>query len=161
MKKILLISVFLFSQSALSQKDTLYLLIEKPFIQGTMKTNYLFGFTINSKDKRFVCDYYKFQIPSYKGWDEKGMDIYLNLEELKEEIDIDTIDYETVQSLQKGQNWWQLHNELSLKKKIYLLEKKIYPDYYYRKKDTVKYYVLPMIYEGTRKNIVPTGGGKI
>jgi hypothetical protein len=132
------------------------LYIKKPFFQGKGIENIITGFTINSKDKRFFCDYYKFSILNFMGWDENGEDIYLTLKELKQEVSIDSISYKTLKSFTENKEWWQIHNELSLKKKILLVEKKVFTDYYYRKKDSIKYYVLPMIYEGTRKNIVPT-----
>ena len=88
------------------------------------------------------------------GWDEKGEDVFLNLEEQREEIKIDTINYETVSTFTKNKEYWEVHNELSLKKKIFLIEKISDKDSITA--GTIKYYILPIRYVGTRKNIVPT-----
>lgn len=140
----------------MSQSDTLFLLIEKPYIQGKIDTNYKFGFIINSDDKRFVCDYYEFLIHSYQGWDEEGNDVYVSLKDLRKKVKIDTLKCETISSLSKEKKWWEIHNYLSLKKKIFLLEKRETVFNSKTNKFDFGYFIMPMVYEGTRKNIVPT-----
>jgi len=156
MKKITLILFLFIGLKAFSQKETLYLFIEKPFFRYSTIENIKTGFIINSQDKRFVCDYYKFGILNYLGWDENGEDIYLNLKELRKEIKIDSIQYKTIKILKKDKEWWQIHNELSLYKKIFLLEKRETKFNVSTGKFDFGYFISPMIYEGTRKNIVPT-----
>ena len=158
MKKISLMIIILFGikQSAIAQKGTLYLLMDKPFFQYPTIENILTGFVIDSKDKRFVCDYYKFYVYNIH-YSEKAKDIiFLPIKDLRKEVKIDTIQYETISTISKGKKWWKLHEELSLKKKIYLLEKlenNINPK---TKITDYKYYVIPLIYEGTAKNTIPT-----
>ncbi len=69
MKKIILIIIiFTITRCAIAQKDTLYLFIDEPFFQYENIENIEIGFVIKSKDKRFVCDYYKFGVINYQGW---------------------------------------------------------------------------------------------
>ncbi len=75
---------------------------------------------------------------------------------LREKISIDSLKFETIESFNKNKEWWEIHNELSLKKKIYLLEKRKTKLNSKTGKFEYAYYIIPMIYEGTRKNIVPT-----
>src|SRR5690606_30767660 len=92
---ILVILLFLiFSKTCIAQKDTLYLLTENPFFIKNQNT-IITGFGIKSIDKRFNLDYYQFQVQNYLGWDEKGNDIYLSLDELRKEVKLDAIKYET------------------------------------------------------------------
>lgn len=157
MKKILVIIICIINSPILfGQNDALYLLIEKPIFghicNGVIET----GFIVNSKDNKFVCDYYQFGINTFNGWNENGEDVFLSLKELRKEIDIDTIKYETISSLSNDIEWWDLHNKLSLKKKIFLLEKRETKFNSSTNKFDFKYFIVPMLYEGTRKNIVPT-----
>ncbi|NQW35547.1 MAG: hypothetical protein HQ471_00945 [Flavobacteriales bacterium] len=161
MKKIIISLIFLsITQITTSQDNSLYLLIEKPFFIKT-HNNISVGFSIKSKDKRFILDYFQFRISNYMGLDENGNDIFLDLKQLRKKVTTDSIKYKTILSLSENKKWWEIHNELSLKKKIFLLEKvKIKDDsgtyslegY----KEITKYYIIPMIYECTRKNTVPT-----
>lgn len=156
MKKISLLIIILFgiTQSVIAQKDTLYLFIEKPFFQYQTIKNIRVGFSIMSNDKRFVCDYYKFGVINYQGWDEKGNDIYLNFNQLRKKININDINYETIKSLTNKKQWWKVHNQLSLYKKIFLVEK--IENKTGSNTSPYNYYIMPLIYEGTRKNIIPT-----
>lgn len=156
MKKISLIIIILFGiiQSAVAQKDTLYLFIEKPFFQYQTIKNIRIGFIVMSKDKRFVCDYYKFGVINYQGWDEEGNDIYLNFNQLRKKININDINYKTIKSLTNKKQWWKVHNQLSLYKKIFLVEK--IENKTGTNTNPYNFYIMPLIYEGTRKNIIPT-----
>lgn len=144
------------TQSTIAQKDTLYLFIDKPFFRYQTIKSIHTGFIVKSEDKRFVCDYYKFGVINYQGWNEKGEDIYLSLKELRKEVNIDTLKYKTIKSLSKNKKWWEIHNQLSLKNKIFLLEKKETNFNSSTGKFNYSYFISPMIYEGTRKNIIPT-----
>ncbi len=143
---LLFIYINVFSQDTTT---TLYLLTNK--IKGVG-----YGFAINSEDKRFMTDYYMFNLKKVKGFSKKNnFDFeYYTLDEIRKEISIDTIKYKTIKEFTENKTPWKIHNELSLKRKIYLIEKrkiksnKPYFEY--------KYYVVPSIYEGTRKNVVPT-----
>lgn len=144
-KRILLISIFFITQNIFSQKDVLYLMIDKPFF-SQQDDEIVTGFIVKSKDKRFICDYFEFKIfNSFYSEDKNDIDYY-KIDELRKSVKIDTIEYETLNSFIENKEFWEIHNELSLKSKIYLIEKK----------DSLKYYLFPMIYEGTRKNIIPT-----
>ena len=156
MRNMVFVFLMLITQAVYSQNDTLYLLMDDPFFRYKNIENIKTGFIINSKDKRFVCDYFMFQIQNFKGWGASGEDIYLDLKELRKEIDINSIDYETIESLQKNKEWYQIHNFLSLKKQIYLIQKKQIKIPSLNNKSVSRYYLIPMIYEGTRKNIIPT-----
>jgi len=52
--------------------------------------------------------------------------------------------------------WWEIHNELSLKNRIFVLERKKGAFNSETKEFNFEYFSLPVEYEGTRKNIVPT-----
>ena len=82
MKKIIISLIFLsITQITTSQDNSLYLLIEKPFFIKT-HNNISVGFSIKSKDKRFILDYFQFRISNYMGLDENGNDIFLDLKQL-------------------------------------------------------------------------------
>ncbi len=154
-KNLISLVLFVLTQIVLSQKnDTVYILIENPSFKNNNCENTLnFGFSIKSKDTRFITDYYQFNLSKAKGFNKNGDFEYYTIEELRKEVMIDSIKYKTLKSLENSGNW-ELHNELSLKKTV-LLEKKTI------KKDSngnhiTKYYIIPMIYEGTRKNVIPT-----
>ncbi len=156
MKKYIILILSLISlQVCFSQADTLYIMIENPFFVKNYNSISV-GFGINSKDKRFNLDYYQFRLTNYKGWDENGNDIFLDINQLRKEINIDTIKYFMKKSFSENKEWWQIHNELSLKKKIFLIEKREGAFNTSTGKYEITYYMLPMIYEGTRKNVVPT-----
>lgn len=144
MKKYLLILLFC-CQPVFSQSDTLYLYVEDPIIQYGCDQQLTFGFSIKSKDDRFITDYYKFSIPNIKSFGKEGNYEYYTIDEIKKETDIKKINYEIISAFIEAKSPWQVHNELSLKSKIYLIEK-----------GDTKYYILPLIYEGTKKNVVQT-----
>ncbi|MCG8235126.1 hypothetical protein [Tenacibaculum finnmarkense] len=156
MKKVNIIIIILFGivQNVIAQKNTLYLFIEKPFFQYQTIKNIRIGFTAISKDKRFVCDYYQFGVFNLHWSEEKKDVINLPINNLREKVKIDTIPYETIKSLTHKKKWWKVHNQLSLYKKIFLVEN-------IENKNGINtsqsnYYIIPLIYEGTRKNIIPT-----
>lgn len=151
MKKLYIIFTLLVYSSlySYSQNDTLYLLTDK--IKGVG-----YGFAVNSKDKRFITDYFIFNLKKVKGFSKKNnFDFeYYTLDEIRKEISLDTIRYKTIKEFTKNKKFWEIHNELSLIKNIFFIEKRKIksnkPDFEY------KYYIIPAIYEGTRKNIIPT-----
>lgn len=127
-------------QPVFSQSDTLYLCVEDPIIQYGCEQQLTFGFSIKSKDDRFMTDYYKFSIPNIKSFGDEGNYEYYTIDEIKEETDIKKINYEIISAFIGAKSPWKVHNELSLKSKIYLIVKK-----------NTKYYILPLKYEGTKK----------
>ncbi|HET8885302.1 MAG TPA: hypothetical protein VFM70_03015 [Salinimicrobium sp.] len=146
MKRLILIALLIFSfQYAVSQNDTIYLMVEDVSIQSRIGQELSWGFLVKSHDDRFICDYYKFQIPNWMGIDEKGEDIFFNADQLKKGIDLDSIHFETISSFILNKKPWEIHNELSLIKEIFIIGRQ-----------NGNYYFLPLIYEGTRKNIIPT-----
>ncbi len=156
MKKLLFTFLVCISQTSFSQNDTLYLIVEKPNFGSSCERNLSFGFAIKSIDKRFSTDYYYFEMQNGKGLTSQGDFEYYDREHFGIEVDIDSIKYESVQKFTEKKDFWQIHNELSLKKKIFLLEKRQGDFNTVTGHYNQRYYILPMIYEGTRKNIVPT-----
>lgn len=154
-KTIIIIGIIFISQITFSQSDTLYLMLDNPNFRKNYNEIFI-GFGIKSNDKQFNLDYFNFKVSNYKGWDKEGNDIYLDISELKQEVAIDTIDYETRLDLSKNKKWWQIHNMLSLKKKIYLVEKRNGKFNLKIKEYNIKYFIIPLVYLGTRKNFVPT-----
>ena len=156
MKSILIILISLMSNFIISQNDTLYLMIDKPKFGVQNYNSINTGFAIKSNDKRFHTDYFNFGVFNFY-WSDSKQDIdYYKLSEMKKEVNIDTISYKTINELKKNKKWWEIHNELSLKRKIFLLEK-INTDFNSSTgKYNFKWYSLPVMYLGTRKNTVPT-----
>lgn len=157
MKKVLVLFTFLLFQSIFSQNDTLYLLIEKPIFSNRYDSGDIgTGFAVKSKDKRFLTDYYYFNIKNLKGIDSLGNTTYYSLKDVRKEVFIDSIDYVSISDLTKDKAFWEVHNDLSLKKKIVLIEKKEGEFNSSTGEYAINYYMFSMTYEGTRKNIVPT-----
>ncbi|MGO2358846.1 hypothetical protein [Mesonia sp.] len=156
MKKLIFFTLIFTTGVIYSQDDTMYLLVENPKFNFGCEKDLAFGFLINSTDERFISDYYYFGMQNAKGFDGKGEIEYYDLKEFSKEVKIDTVRYETISSLTKNKKWWEIHNELSLKKHIFLIDKRNEGINNNTGKYLIKYYVMPMIYEGTRKNIVPT-----
>ena len=153
--KIFLIVSLLLIEICTAQTEKLYLIIDNPFFVENSNLITV-GFGVKSKDKRFNLDYFNFRVLNFKGWNEEGEDIYLDKKQLRKKIDLNSIKYETVQSLTKNKEWWEVHNELSLKKEIYLLEKLQSKFNVESGNFDYEYYILPLQYEWTMKNIVPT-----
>lgn len=151
MKKIFIL--LLLSTFAYSQNDTLYLLIDNPIFNKSEGEKISTGFAIVSKDSRFITDYYKFTILNFLGWDNKGDNIFIELKDLKKEINVDSVNFETILGFSKNKKYWEIHNELSLIKYIYIIEKVSNNSV---SGGSFKYYVFPVIYEGTSKNVIPT-----
>ncbi|UPS92512.1 hypothetical protein [Bizionia sp. M204] len=157
MKFVFLVLFGLYFQSFYSQNDTLNLILENPIYGNRYDSGDIgVGFAIQSKDKRFLTDYYNFNIINLKGIDSLGNVAYYSLKDIRKEISIDSINYISISDLTKDKKFWQVHNELSLKKKIFLIEKRKGKFNSSTGKYEITYYMLPMIYEGTRKNVVPT-----
>lgn len=154
MKTITLILFLISSQINIAQSDTLYIMVEKPIFGSNCYGATGTGFSLVSKDKNYYNDYFAFTIQNAKGIDEKGDFEYYTLKETRKKIDVSTISHETILSLSKNKEWWEIHNAISLYKKIYLLEKKENTEH--NKNNNVLYFIMPMKYEGTRKNIIPT-----
>ena len=157
-RQLILLIIILITAKNFAQIDTLYLFVEEPTLRFSCEKSLSFGFAIKSKDAKFITDYYQFDIENIKSFSKnKNYDFdYFTAKELREEIYIQGLDYETIQSLSKNKKWWEIHNELSQKREIYLLEKRKEGFNSQTGNYEYKYYILPMIYEGTRKNIVPT-----
>jgi len=104
MKRTIVLILIAFN-SLSAQKDSLYLFIEKPHFYGIKTETPSVAFIIQSKDKRFVCDYYRFGVFNLK-WSEKEKDmIRLSLNELRQKVKIDTIAYETISSISKNREY--------------------------------------------------------
>lgn len=157
MKNILIPLVYLFViQLINAQRDVLTLLVEAPIFKQNDSNFIRTGFMVKSDDKRFVSDYYEFEIFNIE-YSKKDKDIkYLGIDELRVKVSIDTIKYETVSGFTKDKKWWEVHNQLSLKETIFLLEKRKENFNSETGKYDYNYYIIPLIYTGTRKNIVPT-----
>ena len=153
--KIIVVAFLLISNLGNSQDDDIYILLDTEITQGPNK-EIVFGFSLNSRDKRFVCDYYQFKIPNIKGFGKSNDLEYYTHKELREEIKLHSINYETLKSLHKRRPW-ELHEEFSLKK-IYLLQKEVTRNNNNEK--IIKYYYYNLEYEGTRKNLVITDMSK-
>lgn len=143
---ILTLIMFLCSFDIFSQNDTLYILIEKPFFVKNNNDVYI-GFGIKSKDKKFNLDYYQFKLLNFNGWDDKGNDIFLDIDELKNSIDLKDINYKTPVNLSNEKKWWEIHDFLSLKNKIYII---------FKGNSNKNFFSIPVIYLHTKKNFVPT-----
>ncbi|WP_034061002.1 hypothetical protein [Lacinutrix jangbogonensis] len=157
MKKITLIILLFFCFQRISaQTDTLYLLIENPIFGQSSEGQIGTGFAIKSKDKKFLTNYYRFKIENLKGIKKSGELDYISLKDLRKVIDTTNINYINVSKIGLNKQWWELHDELSSKKTIYLVEK--INDSFNSQTGvySFKYYILPMRYTGTRKNVIPT-----
>jgi len=148
MKKIHIILILLIYSTTYSQNETIYLLNNN--VKGIG-----YGFAVNSKDKRFLTDYYIFNFKKSKGFKKNSIKFeYYTLDELRKEVSLDTINYKTIKEFTKDKEFWEIHNELSLFKNIYFVEKrKVKTD---KSHYEYKYFYIPARYEGTRKNIIPT-----
>ncbi|MCB0463827.1 MAG: hypothetical protein KDC81_14105, partial [Flavobacteriaceae bacterium] len=131
-KKFLLISIFFLTQNIFSQKEVLYLMIDKPFF-SQQDDKITTGFIVKSKDKRFICDYFEFKIFNSFYSEVKNNIDYYNIDELRKSVKIDTIEYLTLNKFIEKKEFWEIHNELSLIKEIFLIEKK----------DSLEYYLFP------------------
>ena len=94
-KKFLLISIFFLTQNIFSQKEVLYLMIDKPFF-SQQDDKITTGFIVKSKDKRFICDYFEFKIFNSFYSEVKNNIDYYNIDELRKSVKIDTIEYLTL-----------------------------------------------------------------
>ncbi|WP_417195299.1 hypothetical protein [Bizionia sp.] len=157
MKNIFLLLFSLYFLNSFSQKtDILYLMVDKPMFAFCKEQSLCYGFAVKSEDKRFLTDYYHFDIVNLKGIDSLGNTKYYTLKEIRKAVSPDSIDFVSISDLTKNNAFWEVHNDLSLRKKIFLIEKKEGKFNSSTGKYDINYYILPMIYEGTRKNIVPT-----
>ncbi|TVZ52691.1 hypothetical protein [Dokdonia sp. Hel_I_53] len=150
------IIILLITANCFSQNETLYLKIEKPFFKKINTTSYITGFISKSEDPRFISDYFRFEVFNTVYIEDKNEIGYLTPKELRKKVSIDTLKYVTINELVEQKAFWQVHNELSLKKKIFLLEEVNCTSI--TAKNSFEYFILPLIYVGTRKNIIPTKG---
>ena len=154
-KKIVLLIYLSLSTFCFSQNDNLYILVEEPFYVVN-ENNITTEFGIKSEDKRFNLDFYRFQVSNFQGLDEKGKNVYHSLSELKEEVNLDSINSMTIEDLRKNHKWWEIHNFLSLKKDIYVVEKSKGKWQQEKNSFSYLYFSIPVEYLGTTKNMVPT-----
>ena len=83
MKKIILFLLFLScSHNGICQSDSLYLFIEKPIFGESCDGYFGTGFAIKSEDKRFLTNFFKFEISNIKSFNESGGFDYFQLKDL-------------------------------------------------------------------------------
>ncbi|QTE21308.1 hypothetical protein [Polaribacter cellanae] len=140
MKYILIIISFLSISITFGQnkKSPLYLRDYNPIINSDELGNLYYIFSIKSIDKTFNNDAYKFIVPNKIGFDK-----FKKLEEVENKIAIDTLsNFINVTHLKKY-NPCELHKNLSIRRTIFLVYKNKYSENVF----------IPLIYEGTQKNI--------
>lgn len=148
MKNLIFFLFFLiFSFNAFSQKDTLYLKINNPLYRYDESKHIFTGFSIFSKDPKFISDYYKFQVWNFNGWDDNGNDVLLDLIDLKKEIDSSKVKITQINEFTFDLTPCEIHENLSQFNRIFLVEF-----------DSTKniYFSIPVYYLGTVKNFIQT-----
>jgi len=148
MKKYTILFMLIFFNLTYSQssaKDTLYLYIENPKIAVDIDGNYSYVLIIPSNDKRFKCDSFKFSIFSQKDFDSK-----FKLPELITTVNKRKINESKIISGTSlmSRNPYNLHEDLSIYKNIYLITK--------NSNDNRSYSLIKLDYAGTQKNFVPS-----
>ncbi|PSG89940.1 hypothetical protein [Aurantibacter aestuarii] len=145
---LLLVSVLVTAQDKIRNSNELYIYIENTnFISGVLSYNAYFS--IPSIDKRFQGDNYYFNI------DYRGLD-YKSLFSLGNVIDINTIEYVNPITEFKSMSNCELHNLLSLYKRIYIITD-IPKSKLISNKDSSKKHILWYTnYNGTQKDVVHT-----
>ena len=142
------------------QNDTLYLYVDAPLLSYSCQQSLSFGFAISSADANFDTDYFKFDIPNLKGLSPEGEVEYHTNAEIRKKKALNPSKLRTIEIFTKGKAFWEIHNELSLKRKIYLVTD-IEGQSEHPMVSKNLYYVYPLIYTGTRKNVVVTDNRKI
>ena len=146
LRRVIILSILLSFKICAAQEDTLKILDENAIITSDINGKLYYLFKVESKNPDFQWDSYKFLIPNQKGFDE-----YYSLHEMKEEIYIDSINSIAIKDLTKEMTNWEIHNFLSKKRKIYLINKKTKRSN--NKVNSTIYYSYPLFYQGTQKNI--------
>ena len=116
--------------------DIQYIYDEDPLINSDETGQLHYLIYVKSEDVQFDSDSYKFIVPN-----RTGFELHQNLDEMEEEIDIDSIDHTTMGEL-TAMGPCELHQKLSLSPKKYLV---------YKKNGT--FVRIPIIYKGTEKNM--------
>lgn len=154
--KIILLLFSLFFSNSFSQEkniEELYIYVDNSsFIIDDL--GYHAYFNIKSSDERFLHDTYLFKIasPDFEKHD---------LIDLGEEKDVNIINYVKPFDAFESLSNCELHNKLSLLKRIFIVTKK--PSESYNPKDSGKLIVWSVTYDGTLKNIIYTNssGGNL
>jgi len=142
LRRITILSVLIYFKVGLAQENTLKILDENGIITSDFNGKLFYMFKIESENPDFKWDSYKFIIPNQKNFDE-----YYSVDDMKKEINIDSINTTTLKNLAKEMTNWEIHNFLSKKREVYLISKSK------NKMNSKKYYSYPLIYQGTQKDI--------
>ena len=121
----------------ISNDGTLYIYDESPNIYTKYNGEPHYYISIKSKDSLFNYDSYKFIIKSKQ----IDFDKYEGAESFKEEVSMDTIKFNNLDTF-KGLKPWEIHEFLSQNKNIKIIMKK-----------GSSSFSLPIIYKGTEKDI--------
>jgi len=132
--------------SLFAQNDTLRIFDQKAKIISDEDGKLFYYLSIKSENPDFEYDTYKFIIPNQIGFDE-----YENVNKIKRKVRIDSMDISEPKELSKMSNC-ELHNNLSKKSKIYLVDEKEFKNYSNGEK-YMENFIYPLIYQGTEKNI--------
>ena len=145
---VLFLCIFVF-QGLSAQSNEYYIFVDDLFYRFSYEKQLGTGFAIKSNDKRFVADYYIFSVQNLKGFDNNGGYEYFTLDEIRTEVNLEKLNIHEFSYFENKKNW-QVHEELSLVSEIFLIQKV--------KESNGSYncYKIPVVYEGTRKNTVPT-----
>jgi len=157
MKPILNFIVLFFVLNCYSQNKNCYIFMNNDIKTNTQTKEKSFSFTIRSLDKRFLWDYYSFYIQNKKGFDVEGNLVFYSLEEIRKEVNIDSIEIYDWDALSKFEPY-KLHEKFSLEN-IYLVRRIEIKDYW-SGNHKIKHFVYPMRYDGTKKNFVLMDGCK-
>ena len=152
MKPLFTIYALLFFATSMNcQNKVLYLYVDDTMFSYCCEKQLCFGFSIPSKDKNFITDYYSFEIPNLKGFDDNDCYEYYRYDEIRQSKALEKEQLVTVHELAKDRSPWELHNLLSNQSlKIFLVE-----DSRQENKRNM-YFLYPMNYVGTRKNVIVT-----
>lgn len=152
MKKIRCVLVILLTfwfTNAIAQDEPLYIFNKQPyFVDCAEFLGSLCGFStiidIPSRDKRFNFDtyYFGFDNVTYFTLLESGLE-KVSPKDFEQEVSIDTINLSYIKNF-KSIDPYELHEKLSLTKKIYLVTKK-----------NRKYVCYRILYKGTAKKVAP------
>ncbi|WP_394906733.1 hypothetical protein [uncultured Mesonia sp.] len=143
-KKLILLIFFLNATICYTQNSNsaFYVYDSRSSISSDEDSRLYYTLIIKSNNKDFNSDAYKFQILNQKNFDE-----FLDLNEIKNKIDIDSINYYNVEDLKKFEPCG-LHEFISKKNKFYLIINE----------DEI-FFTIKMNYIGTEKNLelLPSG----
>ena len=138
MRYTIILIIFFKSLVYSQQKEKiLYLKDNNPIINADENGCLHYLISIKSLNKDFNSDAYKFIIPNRVNFDK-----FKNLKDLENNIHLDSIhNIVNLKNLEKDEPC-EIHNKLSIQKKIYLVYK-----------TNNKYVYIPIVYKGTQKNI--------